>query len=80
MAGLRPERGIACSIIISVRFVAGLIPGTERFHNMRALFVLQTIPFIALQVSAEALRRLNGSSKVVLIGEDRVVPPQTSRP
>jgi hypothetical protein len=35
-----------------------------------------TVPFIALEVSAEALRRLAGSPRVAGIREDRVLRPQ----
>ncbi|HYB73316.1 MAG TPA: hypothetical protein VED18_08095 [Candidatus Sulfotelmatobacter sp.] len=40
----------------------------------------ESIPFIGLEVSAEALRRLGGLSAVLRIQEDRVVAPQTRTP
>ena len=54
----------------------GAIAGT-RYRVMRRY---QTVPFLALDVSAEALRRLAQSPVVRRIEEDRVVHPHENMP
>ncbi len=40
----------------------------------------RSVPFLALEASAEALRRLSGSPAVRRVQEDRVASPQTRTP
>jgi hypothetical protein len=54
----------------------GAIAGT-RYRLTRRY---QSVPFLALEVSAEALRRLARSPVVRRIEEDRVVHPQEQTP
>jgi hypothetical protein len=45
--------------------------------NYRVLRTYETIPFLALEVSPDALRALEGSALVMRVEEDRLDAPQT---
>jgi len=77
----------------AVRVVVELQGGLEEIQTSQALVLealegthyrvtrrYQTIPFLALEVSAEALRRLAHSPVVRRIQEDRVASPQEKTP
>ena len=77
----------------TVRVIVELQGGREEIHASEVLVLraldgtryrvtrrYKSVPFLALEVSAEALRRLAHSPVVRRIQEDHVVPPQKKTP
>ena len=77
----------------TVRVIVELQAGAEEIHATQELVLraisgtpyrvtrqYQTVPFLALEVSAEALRRLMHSPVVRRIQEDRAFSPQEKTP
>jgi hypothetical protein len=83
----RAEAEGTVRVIVELRVGPGGIPAAqdEALHALegtahRVTRRYKSIPFIALEASAEALRRLGGSPAVLRVQEDRVVAPQTRTP
>ena len=63
-----------------IRATQDLILGAMAGTRYRVTRRYQTVPFLALEVSAEALRRLAQLPVVRRIEEDRIVHPQEKQP
>ena len=83
----RAEREETVRVIVELQAGAEDVPTAQKWAlqavegtRYRVMRRYQTVPLLALEVSAEALRRLAQSPVVRRIQEDRVVHPQKETP